>query len=547
MGNDEAYQRALRGDLSALAEGSERAGGRSPAWDLVCRGLFGLLAPGLSAAPRPVEVEALRGREPLSPLSAACFHAEMACVLRFDLDGLRRWISVHEQLLRDRADRTAELELRSGELWALLLSGASREAYDEAASLSGESAVAGAAACRVHFTVQRSLAALSLGRVQEGLEAARLGSRMARTEELLGAEYLANVALARARRHAGSSSLAQRILDALALVAPPTWWGWIGWEMVFAGAPHRAASIARAAAGDAAPGNQLGLVLRLLDAAEEGQRAAFHAARSALAEGVRGFRAMEKEARSLAAALSPEVDPDPEDDTTRAWLEGRAHALPPPLAGLCVPEITEMRKDEAAVLVCAAPGGRARRSLRQGLALLGPGVASTPPRQPLAQSRVQTALATLAFAGEAGLTTEELFREVYGFPYAPAQHQAVLRTLLYRARKEVEGRGAIERRGERLRLCPTEILVTPDPRCHAHLEDLVLRTIASLGGRASARDAAAALAVPLRTVQAILQRLVDDGACAVERAGRAVEYVVEDTTFSEPTLHRLRPRRRDEA
>ena len=41
--------------------------------------------------------------------------------------------------------------------------------------------------------------------------------------------------------------------------------------------------------------------------------------------------------------------------------------------------------------------------------------------------------------------------------------------------------------------------------------------------------------MPLRTVQATLRQLANEGVCRVERSGRNVEYVVEDTTFREPT------------
>jgi hypothetical protein len=41
--------------------------------------------------------------------------------------------------------------------------------------------------------------------------------------------------------------------------------------------------------------------------------------------------------------------------------------------------------------------------------------------------------------------------------------------------------------------------------------------------------------MPLRTVQSLLRELVDQGACTSERSARSVKYVVEDTTFKEPT------------
>jgi hypothetical protein len=44
------------------------------------------------------------------------------------------------------------------------------------------------------------------------------------------------------------------------------------------------------------------------------------------------------------------------------------------------------------------------------------------------------------------------------------------------------------------------------------------------------------LRIPLRSIQKILRELLDDNACVSEGQGRRVEYYVEDTTFSEPTI-----------
>jgi hypothetical protein len=55
------------------------------------------------------------------------------------------------------------------------------------------------------------------------------------------------------------------------------------------------------------------------------------------------------------------------------------------------------------------------------------------------------------------------------------------------------------------------------------------------GGAMSAEHAAQRLGVPLRTVQALLAQLVEEGECHADKNGRRVQYRVEDTTFSEPT------------
>jgi DNA-binding transcriptional ArsR family regulator len=86
-------------------------------------------------------------------------------------------------------------------------------------------------------------------------------------------------------------------------------------------------------------------------------------------------------------------------------------------------------------------------------------------------------------------------------------------------------------------------LAVEDPRCQEPLADRVLDRLAASNGRATAKELTAALRVPLRTVQRALGQLVDEGACHAEPDGRKTEYVVEDTTFNEPSLHRLRGQR----
>jgi predicted transcriptional regulator len=77
-------------------------------------------------------------------------------------------------------------------------------------------------------------------------------------------------------------------------------------------------------------------------------------------------------------------------------------------------------------------------------------------------------------------------------------------------------------------------MLIPDPRVSQRTSDRVLRLLAERGA-ASARDAAGALHVSLRTAQAALTELAGSGACDARKAGRNVAYVVEDTVFSEPS------------
>jgi Fic family protein len=123
---------------------------------------------------------------------------------------------------------------------------------------------------------------------------------------------------------------------------------------------------------------------------------------------------------------------------------------------------------------------------------------------------------------------------VYGFQHAPDVHRGIFDVLLHRARARVRGLAEIEREGDRLRLKGKQPFLVPDPRSVQPLEEFMLRLVARSGG-ASAKEAAEALNVPLRTVHRALQRLVSEGACQRARAGRTVVYRIEDTTFQEPT------------
>lgn len=79
-----------------------------------------------------------------------------------------------------------------------------------------------------------------------------------------------------------------------------------------------------------------------------------------------------------------------------------------------------------------------------------------------------------------------------------------------------------------------DTIVVPDMRCILPTADRVLRALALLGAT-SATVAAETLHMPLRTVQAVLQELVSEGACTIERDGRRVAYKIEDTTFTQVT------------
>jgi DNA-binding transcriptional ArsR family regulator len=101
-------------------------------------------------------------------------------------------------------------------------------------------------------------------------------------------------------------------------------------------------------------------------------------------------------------------------------------------------------------------------------------------------------------------------------------------------RKRIEGVAEVVREGDRLELRVDRAFVVRDPRCVEPTVARVLRLLASRGA-SNAEDLASDLQVSQRTIQIALQHLVADGVCQQQRAGRAITYKVDDTTFSEPT------------
>ena len=87
----------------------------------------------------------------------------------------------------------------------------------------------------VEVTALRALVLASLAKTGDALTFARRASLMARTEADPEAELLANIVLARLRRHVGKPHLAVRILDALARLVPHAPRAWLEWERLLAG------------------------------------------------------------------------------------------------------------------------------------------------------------------------------------------------------------------------------------------------------------------------------------------------------------------------
>jgi len=325
--------------------------------------------------------------------------------------------------------------------------------------------------------------------------------------------------LARFRRQTAKFHLACRILSALRRFASPPWHRWIDWELTFAGGggaletPSAPASALRAQIG----------------AAARGDRAAFdHASRAGVA-----FAPHERDLERLRIAIDPSCRLETAEPALGAWLHGALDRAPGGVEGACLD--TEMGSDDEATLayVVAVPGRSARRVMRAGLALVSDRAALGALAARPSQARLDVAAAVLALAGPEGIAPETFFRAAYGFAFVHSRHRSVLDSLVHRLRQRHGGEAEIERTGDALRWITHRTTIVPDPRSRIGVGDRLLRLLAAR--RRTARAAAQELGVPLRTLQLVLRDLVDDGVCRAHKTGRHVVYLVEDTTFSEPT------------
>jgi hypothetical protein len=540
----------FRGIDSTLAELAQASGPLAAAWTLALQTLRWSLEPRGTwepAGPSPAAVRRFieagdeagdeAGGEALQRIAArVCSVMERVCISTLDAAQLAAWTSLHARL--ESADGQPSVALRSAQLWQRLLEGATAGQDVVAKALFEEASRQKAPAQVIESTALRALLALSGGAREEAVELARRASRMAQSESLPQLEYLANLTLARVRRYSGRPHLALHILNALSRVAPPAWSGWIGWETLLAGGDRGDPDDDASRPGDAPAMAARTALAAFLRAARAGEWARFQTLAAALDSTVSAFWPdLAREAQVLIAALDP-LRPLP--SSSRAWFEGEEANLPCGLHGIGVSPGTGDENDDATVFVVARPGARGRRVLRPALAF-----ATTP--QLLARDagkaapggvRTETGVAALALAGEDGMTREEFFQSVYGFPFVAHRHQAVLDVLCLRMRGLIGPAGRIRRdTGDGrpwLALSLGAPIIVADMRCALPIADRVLRALAKLG-TISASSAATSLRMPLRTVQAVLQQLVAEGACSTERDGRRISYKVEDTTFTEVT------------
>jgi hypothetical protein len=534
----------LRGIDSILEQLGACAGPEMGAWKLSLGAVLWAFRPDRPAPVLKIARDLADKAPQIAPiLSQACAVMERVAFCTFDSELLAGWIDVHKRL---DPVAPAGVALSAALLWQRLLNGDLAGLEIAARDLGEEASHLGAAAGVIETAVLRALVALSTGGLDGALELGRRASRMAQAESLSHHEYLANITLARIRRYSGRPHLALHILGALGRVAPGTWSGWIGWETLLAGG-----AFSPTAAHDSPSAGAERRLREFLETARRGDRTAFDGAAERLQRSARVWPVLADEAAGLIAVVDPSRAGVPE--AVRAWRSGSTAAIPYGLHGIGVRESPEPQKESPTAYVIAEPGTKGRRFLLPGLSLASPArmLARDSARS---GARTETGVAALALAGETGDSRDGFFRSVYGFSFVPYRHRAVLDTLCHRMRTLLGTAGEVRRNeaesgnpaetsketGANTQAIPMislalrETIIVPDMRCTLPTADRVLRALALLGP-SSANAAAECLRMPLRTVQALLQQLVAEGACSTERDGRRVAYRIEDTTFTEVT------------
>lgn len=417
------------------------------------------------------------------------------------------------------------LEQRLGALWIRWLEQALPfGAEAEVAAIEAEAGPLRAPDVRVDAASTRALILHEEERLEEALGAARRAARMAATEGLRAPRTLASLILARIRAGLGQAVHATRITESLAGWASPEWSGWIACERLFASGLGVAEFALAPVADASAPSEAARALVAMMRAARQRKRAELGRQAALLS----ATPVLVRRVRAALGLLDPAIDPDDLEPAVAEFVRGEGGILPLGLSGLGAPD--EGGEDSTAWIL-RPPGAPGRRIARLGLSL-----AEAPPL-PASQRRTgreDVALAVLALAGDEGVPYATLIRRVYRAAYAPELHDAKLRVLGHRVGARLGALGHVRASHGQLALHVESPVLVPDPRCALGPEDRVLHALARRG-RASSRELAEELAIPLRTVQSAVRELLEDGACREEPRGRSVQYVVEDTTYAEPT------------
>jgi len=540
---EQVHAAVCRGELRTIEEPlatlQKARGPEARAWIAAASAARRLIDPAAEKALTPADVGRFKKESPeVREIAArACAHQQRAALITWDTVALGRWRDALAKL-EDGVPYAARA-LRRADGWLALMRGEVEGLEETGRALYSEGAQTQDASLVIDATLLRAMAALTRDDLEEATALSRRASRMARTEGLRAERFLASIVLARVRRRGGRPHLATRILSSIAPIAPGLWQGWLRWERLLAGGRPSAIgedaevpeSLTNAPDGPSKRA-ALGLV-NWLAAASAGDAKKFDAHRDAVREEALGFRDMAQERTALAAALDPRVDPGDVPAVVVPWASGESDETPAGLHGIVGPP--DGPADSTIACVICRPGRPPRRVLRVATPLLAAeGEIVRLERTRLRRGRVDTAVAALALAGDGGLVDAGLFEKAYEFEFVPSLHAGILDVLVHRMRARLEGAATVHRQSGRLRLEPHGILVLPDPRCVEHVEDRLLRVIARHGG-VTTRQAAQELDVSVRTAQLALRRLLASGDCVLNRDGRRVQYLVEDTTFTEPT------------
>ena len=475
-GATQAFDAALRGDhLAALGQLGDP--GLDPGWTLAIRSVL----PDAAGQQPPTLGEARKARAARAS-AAGLIQATIQCArlafARHDVETLLGWL--------------AELQEHHPTSPALPLLDAQIRWLDGQKVVDSELALAEAAAARadmaatvVEVDTMRSLIADSR---DEARHHARRAVRMSRTEELPLQQYLAGIALARARRFDGHAHMALRILGALRGVAPRAFTSWLEHELRMA--------------GDSASWH-------------DGEEGRLEQARRLTADAPSA--ALRRELNTLVALLDPTCLEPLADE----WRAGRALETPFGLAA------AQTSPNQHQALSLFDPGSAVRVLASAPLASKYELLCSARP------GRLETTLSVLGLAARP-LSTKDFFTEVYGFPFEAPLHRGALEVVVHRIREMVGDRASIHRDLGTLSMEVHRPFAVPDPRVQRSVDESVLRALAQHPD-ATARESAEELGVPLRSVQHALKRLVQDGVCEANKRGRVICYRIEDTTFTEPT------------
>ncbi|MEZ4249532.1 MAG: hypothetical protein R3B99_14990 [Polyangiales bacterium] len=456
-----------------------------------------------------------------SPLARELACVAMTCltrrlVLAFDAEALASALAVHATLVDDPSGRSAA-GLTAGHAWSALMRGDADEARRLAGGLHALSREHALAAERIEAKVLDALAAVETGTLDEAVSHARVASRMARTEALPQSEYLANLVLARLRRLSGKPHLAARILSAPFASRPVL--AWMRLELLSPGASDaifdRTRTVPRPTCSARSPKRW-------------SWRARGRSRRSWRRCAMRAWRRRPSPTCVATSRSSGLVDrlTSVGSDAGVSKRRGRRRAA---RFGLCRGD-AKLEPGEVAFVVTS---GETTRVLAPGEAFAGPEVLRVG-KAPGRQARTDAAIAALLLAGDEGLHEDGLFERLYGFKFQKDLHRGVRDVLFHRVRQRLVGVGRWCESDRTRGAGPPRSRGRRDPRRGAAPRPSWLFVLAS-AGHASAREAAEALGIPIRTAQDALRRLADDGACRAIKRGKVLEYHLEDTTFLEPT------------